>query len=64
MATRLTMLNSMAGEDFAAALDRHVAWGIRDLDLRDGIYGHWLKTLPVADAKHLLTTKFAALLEK
>lgn len=51
MAARLTMLNSMAGEDFAAALDQHVAWGIRDLDLRDGIYGHWLKTLPVADAK-------------
>ncbi len=41
----------MAGEEFPAALDRHLEWGIHDLDLRDGIYGHWLKSLPVEDAK-------------
>ena len=35
----ITILNSMAGRDFEAALDRHVAWGLRWLDLKDGIFG-------------------------
>lgn len=48
---RLTILNSMAGADFEAALDRHIAWGITDLDLRDAVYGHWLKSLPLAEAR-------------
>lgn len=51
MDTRLTILNSMAGEDFPAALDRHLEWGILDLDLRDGIFGHWLRSLPIEVAK-------------
>lgn len=38
-AVRLTMLSSMAAPDFKPALDRHVAWDIHDLDLKDGIYG-------------------------
>jgi hypothetical protein len=49
--TRLTILNSMAGEDFESSLDQHLAWGIRDLDLRDAVYGHWLKALPLPDAE-------------
>ena len=36
---QLTMLNSMGGRDFAQALDRHVEWGIRILDLKDSIFG-------------------------
>lgn len=39
---QLTMLNSMASRDFAASLDRHVQWGIRVLDLKDGIFGKGL----------------------
>ncbi|MER8395302.1 TIM barrel protein [Mesorhizobium sp. M1340] len=50
MSARLTILNSMAGDDFASALDQHQAWGLSDLDLRDGIYGHWLASLPKSDA--------------
>ena len=49
--TRLTILNSMAGSDFESALDQHLAWGITDLDLRDAVYGHWLKALPIPDAE-------------
>lgn len=48
---RLTITNSMAGADFESALERHVTWRIHDLDLRDGIYGHWLTTLPLAEAE-------------
>ncbi|HWK28040.1 MAG TPA: hypothetical protein VNS09_15855 [Solirubrobacter sp.] len=48
---RLTMLNSMAGADFEAALDQHVAWGLRDLDLRDAIAGKWLGDLTVDEAR-------------
>jgi hypothetical protein len=36
---RLTMLNSMASADFATALDKHVAWGLSDLDLKECIFG-------------------------
>lgn len=32
---KLTILNLMAGSDFATALDRHVEWGIEVLDLKD-----------------------------
>ena len=48
---RLTMLNSMAGTDFESALDRHVAWGLRDLDLRDAIAGKWLDELTLDEAR-------------
>lgn len=51
MSARLTILNSMADSDFATALDLHQQWGLRDLDLRDGINGHWLKSLPLEDAR-------------
>jgi sugar phosphate isomerase/epimerase len=36
---RLAVLNSMAGSDIEASLDQQIAWGIRDLDLKDSIWG-------------------------
>jgi sugar phosphate isomerase/epimerase len=44
---RLTLLNDMAGTEFTAALDRQLAWNVRDLDLRTAIYGHSVNDLPV-----------------
>jgi hypothetical protein len=49
--TQLTILNSMAGSDFAAALDRHVEWGIRVLDLKDGIFGKGILDLTDEEAR-------------
>ena len=48
--TQLTILSSMADQDFERALDRHRAWGISHLDLRDGIYGKWLADVTRAEA--------------
>ena len=42
---QLTMLNAMAGGDFAAALDRHVQWKLKLLDLKDGIFGRGIVDL-------------------
>jgi sugar phosphate isomerase/epimerase len=42
----LTLLNDMAGAEFTASLDRQLAWGIRDLDLRTSIFGHSVNDLP------------------
>jgi hypothetical protein len=36
---RLSVLNSMAGADIEASLDQQASWGIRDLDLKDSIWG-------------------------
>jgi len=41
----------MAGLDFEDALDRHVAWGLRDLDLKDAIYGQNIEDLASVDAE-------------
>lgn len=49
MTTRIAILNSMAGSDFEAALDRHVAWGLTDLDLKDAIYGKSVADLSYDD---------------
>lgn len=46
----LTILNSMAGTDFEPALDQHIAWGLRVLDLKDAIYGQRVDDLSVDDA--------------
>lgn len=35
----VTILSSMAGREFEQALDQHVSWGIRILDLKDAIFG-------------------------
>jgi sugar phosphate isomerase/epimerase len=48
---QLTILNSMAGADFDHALTIHKEWNLKWLDLRDGIYGHWLATLDLDAAK-------------
>ena len=47
----ITMLNSMAARDFATALDRHVAWGLKHLDLKDSIFGKGVVDLSAAEAQ-------------
>ena len=39
------MLNNMAGPDFPVALDRHVALGLRLVDLKDGLWGQKVEDL-------------------
>jgi len=39
------MLNSMAGPDLPVALDRHVALGLRLVDLKDGLWGQKVEDL-------------------
>jgi sugar phosphate isomerase/epimerase len=51
MPTILTILSSLAGPDFEPALDRHVAWGIKNLDLHDAIYGKSVMDLTEAQAQ-------------
>ncbi len=48
--TQITMLNSMAGGDFEAALDMHVEWGMWLLDLKDRILGKKLMDLTNEEA--------------
>lgn len=48
---QLTMLNSMAATDFGESLRVHQEWGLEWMDLRDEIYGNWLKTLDVPTAQ-------------
>jgi hypothetical protein len=36
---QLSLLNSMAGMDFETALDQHVEWRLKWLDLKDSICG-------------------------
>ena len=36
---KLTILNSMAGRDFERALDGHVEWGLKVVDLKDAVFG-------------------------
>jgi len=52
MQTQVTMLNSMASPDFTEALDRHVEWGLKLLDLRDAIYGKKLIDLTIDEAEN------------
>jgi len=49
-AVKLTILNSMAGPDFEPALDQHLAWGIRQLDLKDNIFGKGIADLTPQEA--------------
>ena len=46
----LSLLNSMAGRDFSAALERHAEWGITQLDLKDSIFGKNIADLTETDA--------------
>ena len=47
---KLTILNVMAGENFARALDTHRALGLRALDLKDRILGKSLVDLTDGEA--------------
>ena len=51
MQTHITMLNSMASPDFTEALDRHVEWGLKFLDLKNAIFGKNLIDLSSDQAK-------------
>lgn len=47
----LTILNSQAGADSEAALDQHVAWNLRFVDLKEAIYGKSIAELSVQEAE-------------
>lgn len=49
----LTLLNSMAGRSVEEALDRHVEWGVRRLDLKDGLWGKAVSALTEGEAIRL-----------
>ncbi|MCZ7648572.1 MAG: TIM barrel protein [Planctomycetota bacterium] len=51
MPVELTILNSMAGRDFEAALDRHAAWNLKQLDLKEAVYGKKITELSEAEAE-------------
>lgn len=53
-AVQLTMLNSMASEDFEAGLHMQKNWGLRWLDLRDQIYGCWVEELDLPTAERVV----------
>ena len=49
--THLTILNSMAGADFAQALDTHAAWGLKHVDLKEAVFGKPVAALTDAEAR-------------
>ena len=50
--TEITILNSMAGNVFEVALDQHVSWDIKCLDLKDNIFGKSIVELTEEEARH------------
>jgi sugar phosphate isomerase/epimerase len=50
---RLTMLNAMAGPEFPAAVGRHVALGLKWLDLKDSIFGKGVIDLTDDEAREV-----------
>lgn len=46
-----TILNVMGGPDFQRSLDRHIAWGLKWLDLKEQIFGKGILALTDADAR-------------
>ena len=46
----LTVLNTMASSDFVRALDRHLEWGLKLLDLIDLVFGKRIVDLSAAEA--------------
>lgn len=52
-APRVTLLSAMLDADIARSLDRHVSLGLRDLDLKDGIFGRSILDLDDAQAREL-----------
>lgn len=51
MTSQLTILNSMADADFERSLEIHKQWGLKWLDLRDGIYGNWVANVDLESAR-------------
>jgi hypothetical protein len=49
--TQLTMLNSMASNDFEKALDLMKDWGVTALDLKDHIFGKRVLDLTIVEAE-------------
>ncbi len=47
---QLTMLNTMASDNFVRSLDRHLDYGMRILDLKDWIFGKRIVDLTVEEA--------------
>lgn len=43
----LTILNSMAGSDFTGQLAFHRQHGLKSMDLKNEIYGHWTAEVPL-----------------
>lgn len=52
---QLTVLNTMAGSDFKAGLDIQHKWGLKQLDLKDGIFGKSVTSLTNEEAKLIAT---------
>jgi hypothetical protein len=50
---RLAVLNSMAGADIESSIEQQASWGIRDLDLKDSIFGKSVVELEGADLERL-----------
>jgi len=48
--TKLTVLNTMAGQDFVQAMDRFVQWGLEVVDLKEHIFGKSVSNLTEEDA--------------
>jgi len=48
---KITILNSMAGREFEQALDQHVSWDVKLLDLKDAIFGKGIVELTEDEAK-------------
>ena len=48
---QLTILNSMAGQDFEHALDQHLAWNLEVLDLKNAIFGKDIANLSNDEAR-------------
>jgi sugar phosphate isomerase/epimerase len=51
---QLTMLNSMASNDFETGLRLQKAWGLKWVDLRDEIYGRWVEELDLPTAERIV----------
>ena len=46
----LTVLNTMASSDFVCALERHLEWSLKLLDLKDLVFGKRIVDLTAAEA--------------
>ncbi len=53
---RMAMLNTMADLDVNASIARQASWGIRDLDLKDGIFGKAVLDLDDTEAAAVIAS--------